>query len=81
MNPNRPTWKVEGAPTPEEGLNALRGINAYCSTVEIHAKEGYMDRRYIINQNPNIVGKATRRWYSFQGADRMTLRVDAAELT
>ena len=80
MNPNRPTWKSEGAPTPEEGLTALRGINAYCATVEIHAKEGFMDRRYDINQNPNAVGKATRRWYSFQGPDRMTLRVDAAEL-
>ena len=40
-----------------------------------------MDRRYDINQNPNAVGKATRRWYTFQGPDRMTLRVDAAELT
>ena len=40
-----------------------------------------MDRRYDINQNPNVVGKASRRWYSFQGSDRMTLRVDAAELT
>src|SRR5262249_655774 len=52
-----------------------------CATLEIHAKEGFMDRRYIINQDPNIVGKATRRWYSFQGPDRLTLRVDAAELT
>ena len=81
MNPNRPAWKSEAAPTPEEGLTALRGINAYCATLEIHAKEGFMDRRYDINQNPNAVGKATRRWYSFQGPDRMTLRVDAAELT
>jgi hypothetical protein len=39
-----------------------------------------MDRRYDINQNPNAVGRATRRWYSFQGPDRLTLRVDAAEL-
>ncbi len=81
MAPNRPVWKSEGAPTPEEGLIALRGINAYCATLEINAKEGFMDRRYDINQNPNAVGKTTRRWYSFQGSDRMTLRVDAAELT
>ena len=40
-----------------------------------------MDRRYEINQNPNAVGKTTRRWYSFQGPDRLILRVDAAELT
>ena len=80
MNPDRPSWKSETAPTPEEGLTALRGINAYCATLEIHAKEGFMDRRYDINQNPNAVGRATRRWYSFQGPDRLTLRVDAAEL-
>jgi hypothetical protein len=80
MTPNRPVW-AGATPTPEEGLAALRGINTYCATLEIHAKEGFMDRRYDINQNPNAVGKATRRWYTFQGPDRMTLRVDAAELT
>ena len=81
MATNRPVWKSETAPTPEEGLTALRGINAYCATLEINAKAGFMDRRYDINQNPNAVGKASRRWYSFQGSDRMTLRVDDAELT
>ena len=81
MTPNRPVWTSPAAPTPEEGLTALRGINAYCAILEIHAKEGFMDRRYDINQNPSAVGKATRRWYTFQGPDRMTLRVDAAELT
>lgn len=79
MAPNRPVW-AGAAPTAEEGLAALRGINAYCATLEIHAKEGFMDRRYDINQNPGAVGRATRRWYSFQGSDRMTLRVDDAEL-
>ena len=80
MNPDRPAWKSETAPTPEEGLTALRGISAYCATLEIHAKEGFIDRRYDINQNPNAIGRATRRWYSFQGPDRLTVRVDAAEL-
>jgi hypothetical protein len=81
MNPNRPVWKSESAPTPEEGLAALRGISAYCATLEIHAAEGFMDRRYEINQNPNAVGKTSRRWYSFEGPDRLILRVDPAELT
>ena len=80
MNPNRPAWK-EGSPSPDEALIALRGINVYCATLDIHASEGFMDRRYDINQNPNAVGRTTRRWYSFQGPDRMTLRVDDAELT
>jgi hypothetical protein len=40
MSPNRPTWKFDNGPTPEEALIALRGINSYCATLEIHANEG-----------------------------------------
>jgi len=81
MNPNRPRWKSETAPTPEEGLSAIKGFGAYCGTVEIHAKEGFIVRNYEINQTPNAVGKATKRWYTFQGNNRMSLRIDAPERT
>jgi hypothetical protein len=80
MNPNLPQWKSEATPTPEEGLSAIRGFGAYCATLEIHANESFMIRHYEINQTPNAVGKATKRWYTFQGTDRMSLRVDASEL-
>ena len=80
MNPNRPRWNSETAPTPEEGLSAIRGFGAYCATVEIHPKEGFIVRQYEINQNPNAVGRTTKRWYTFQGTNRMSLRVDTAEL-
>jgi len=80
MNPDRPRWKSETAPTPEEGLSAIKGFGAYCATVEIHAKEGFIVRHYEIDQNPNAVGKVTRRWYTFQGTNRMSLRIDAPEL-
>jgi hypothetical protein len=80
MNPNRPQWKSETTPTPEEGLSAIKGFGAYCATIEVHAKEGFMIRHYEINQTPNAVGRATKRWYTFQGPDRMSLRVDASEL-
>ena len=80
MNPSRPQWKVEATPTPEEGLSAIRGFGAYCATIEIHPKEGFMLRHYDINQTPNAVGRETKRWYTFQGTDRMSLRVDASEL-
>ena len=62
MDPNRPRWKSETAPTPAERLSVTRGFGAYCATVEIHAKEGFIVRHYEINQNPNAVGKATKRW-------------------
>lgn len=81
MNPSRPEWKSETAPTPEEALSAMKGFGAYCGTVEIHAKEGFILRRYEINQNPNAVGRTTKRWYTFQGTNRMSLRVDTSELT
>lgn len=79
MNPNRPRWKSNAA-TPDEAQAALRGFGAYCATLEIHAKEGYMDRHYDLNQTPNAVGASTRRWYTFDGPDHMSLRVDDAEL-
>ena len=80
MNPNRPRWKSETAPMPEEGLSAIKGFGAYCSTVEIHEKEGFIVRHYEINQSPNAVGKVTKRWYTFQGSNRMSLRIDPPEL-
>jgi hypothetical protein len=80
MNPKRTAWRSDSVPAPEEALAAVRGFGAYCAILDIHTKEGFMDRRYDINQNPNAVGKATRRWYTFQGASGMSLRVDAAEL-
>jgi hypothetical protein len=80
MNPKRPQWRLESTPTAEEGLSAIKGFGAYCASIEIHANEGFMVRHYEINQTPNAVGKATKRWYTFQGTDRMSLRVDASEL-
>src|SRR5579864_4155645 len=80
MNPNRPQWKSATTPTPEEGLSALKGFGAYCATIEVHAKEGFMIRNYEINQTPNAVGRTTKRWYTFEGPDHMSLRVDASEL-
>ena len=80
MNPNRPAWKSETTPTPEEALSAAKGFGAYCGTVEIHAKEGFIVRKYEVNQNPNLVGKVTKRWFTFQGPNRMSLRIDAPEL-
>jgi hypothetical protein len=80
MNPNRPAWKAETTPTAEEALATAKGFGAYCGTVEIHAKEGYIVRKYDVNQNPNLVGKVTKRWYAFQGPNRMSLRIDTPEL-
>lgn len=80
MSPDRPQWKSANSPTAEEALSALKGFSAYCANVEIHAKEGFIVRHYEIHDNPNEVGRATKRWYTFQGTNRMSLRIDSEEL-
>ena len=81
MNPNRPQWKLEAAPTPEEALSGITGLGAYCATVEIHAKEGFVIHRVEIERTPNLVGRARKRWFTFQGPNRVSLRIDTSELT
>ena len=67
MNPNRPRWKSEAAPTPEEALSAITGLGAYCAAVEIHAKEGFVIHHVEIERSPNFVGRARKRWFTFKG--------------
>ena len=81
MDPHRPQWKSAAPPTADEALSALKGFSAYCASIEIHAKDGLMVRHYEISDNPNQVGGVTKRWFTFQGPNRMTLRVDTPELT
>jgi hypothetical protein len=81
MNPNRPRWKSESAPTPEEALSGITGLGAYCATVEIHAREGFVVHHVEIERSPNIVGRARKRWFTFQGTNRVSLRIDRPELT
>jgi hypothetical protein len=81
MNPNRPRWKSESAPTPEEALTGITGLGAYCATVEIHAKEGFVIHHVEIERIPNFVGRARKRWFKFQGPNRLSLRIDTPELT
>jgi len=81
MNPNRPLWKSEAAPTPEEALSGITGLGAYCATVEIHAKEGFVIHHVEVERIPNFVGRARKRWFTFQGPNRVSLRIDTPELT
>ena len=80
MNPNRPRWKLEAAPTPEEALSGITGLGAYCAAVEIHAKEGFVIHHVEIERSPNLVGRARKRWFTFQGQNRVSLRIDTPEL-
>jgi hypothetical protein len=79
MNPNRPRWK-SSAPTETEALSGIVGLGAYCGTVEVHASEGFVLHRVEIERVPNNVGMVRKRWFNFDGKDRVTLKVDTPEL-
>lgn len=83
MNPNRPMWKSETAPTESEAISGMgnSGFYAYCATVEIHAEEGFVLHHVEIDKVPNIVGRTRKRWFTFQGPNRVALRIDSPELT
>jgi len=81
MNPNRPKWKSDSTPTGEEMVSGFGngGFYAYCATVEVHAKEGFILHHVEIDKSPNLVGATRKRWFTFQGPNRVALRIDPSE--
>lgn len=83
MAPDRPRWQTESAPTPSEALAAMggAGLYAYCARVEVHAAEGFVLHYVEIDKSPNNVGRTRKRWFTFEGPNRVALRIDTPELT
>ena len=54
---------------------------AYCSRVEVHAKEGFVLHYVEVAKNPNNIGKTWKRWSKFEGPNRLILRIDSTENT
>jgi len=83
MNPSRPKWNVAKPPTmttdQSEALSAIAGFDGYCSAVEIKA-DGSVLHHVEVSARPNLVGTVRKRWFTFQGRHRVSLRVDGAEL-
>ena len=79
MDPTRAAWKSETAPTPEEALAGIAGLGAYCGTFHVNAAEGSVVHRMEIERIPNLVGRGRKRWFMFDGNDRLILKVDASE--
>ena len=80
MDPNRPKWK-SGTPTESEALSGVTGFGAYCARVELHAKEGFFLQHVEISISPNALGRVRKRWFTFEGQNRVRLRIDATELS
>jgi len=79
MDPNRPKWNEPRAPTGTEALSAISGMTSYCGTYEINPRDGFIIHHVEIETRPNLVGLARRRLFSFEGNDRLILRVDPSE--
>lgn len=82
MAPDRAPWASETTPTGAEAVAAMggAGLYAYCAKVEIHATEGFVLHHVEIDKSPNFVGRTRKRWFTFQGPNRVALRIDTPEL-
>lgn len=78
MDPNRPVWR--GRPQDAEVRTAYDGLVAYCGAYELHAAEGFVVHQVDIEKSPAIVGVKRKRWFTFDGPNRLVLRIDQAEL-
>jgi hypothetical protein len=79
MDPTRARWKSETTPTPDEAVASIMGLGAYCGTFRVDAKEGSVVHHMDIERIPNLVGRDRKRWFMFQDADHLILKVDPSE--
>lgn len=76
----RAKWGSEAPATVPDAMARYAGFVSYCARVEVNAREGYVLHHVEIERNPNIVGTIRKRWYAFEGLNRLVLRIDRAEL-
>jgi hypothetical protein len=77
---NSKRQKSPGPPSGlEEGTARSAGGVSYCAKVEVHAAEGFVLHAVEIDLNPRDIGVVRKRWFTFDGPNRLTLRIDAAE--
>jgi hypothetical protein len=67
MNPDRPKWKSEERPTPDEAMASISGYDAYSGTYEVHASEGYVVHHPEVSLDPKGVGQAWKRKFELSG--------------
>jgi len=67
MNPDRPKWKYDDQPTPEETRTSAAGFEAYSGTYEVHAGDGVVIHHLELSFIPNVVGQEWRRRFQVSG--------------
>lgn len=61
INADRPKWKDEGVPTPEEARSAIIGLGGYCGRYEVHEREAYVLHFPEAAVVPNDLGRSLKR--------------------
>ncbi len=79
QNSKRQKW--QGAPkTLEDATARSTGFVTYCARVELNAAQGFVLHHVDMDFNPSTVGTIRKRFFSFDGPDRLTLKIDRGEL-
>ena len=77
-NSKREPWSG-AARTLDEAIARTTGYISYCARFEVHAQEGFVTYTEDLDLNPRSVGVVRKRWFVFDGSDRLKLTIDAAE--
>lgn len=67
MNPDRPKWKKDGDPTPQEKASAFEGFTAYCGRFEVDEAKNIVYHLPDVAWRPGYLGTRQVRPYSFDG--------------
>jgi hypothetical protein len=67
MNPDRPQWKDENAPTDAEKISAFDGFSSYCGPYEVNESEGVVYHLPKTASFPGFVGTRQRRPATLRG--------------
>ena len=76
-DPNRTIWA--GEPSQEQKAEAFDGLGFYCALVELNVDKGFVIHQLEMARSQNAVGIKLKRWFSFDGEDRLLLRVEPSE--
>jgi len=74
MDPDRPRWKSDSAPTEVELRGSFERFFSYCGTYEVNTAEGFVIHRVELDKSPNAVGVIRKRFFKFSG-NRLELTV------
>ncbi|MEO8681653.1 MAG: lipocalin-like domain-containing protein [Vicinamibacterales bacterium] len=80
MDSKRPKWPSGAPATVDDAMARFSGFISYCAAVELHAAEGFILHHVDIERSPNIVSTVRKRWFRFEGPNRLVLRIDPSEL-